>query len=66
MALKSMKLSEITEEVIVDRKEVLGLSSGALLLTNGVDKGVQQQGSISKTSENQGKKVLQEETRTPA
>ena len=61
MALKSMKLSEITEEVIVDRKEVLGLSSGALLLTNGVDKGVQQKGSISKTSENQGKEVLQEE-----
>ena len=61
MAFKSMKLSEITEEVIVDRKEVLGLSSGALLLTNGVDKGVQQKGSISKTSENQGKKVLQEE-----
>ena len=61
MALKSMKLSEITEEVIVDRKEVLGLSSGALLLTNGVDKGVQQKGSISKTSENQGKEALQEE-----
>ena len=45
----------------VDRKEVLGLSSGALLLTNGVDKGVRQKGSISKISENQGKKVLQEE-----